>query len=87
MKQFLIAAAALGCVAAAADAATVINRDDTNYTLTVTEGGNRSEIGLAAGQTITLCSAGCFITLPNGDREALSGGETVEIANGRAKVR
>lgn len=87
MKQFLIAAATLGFAAAAADAATVINRDDTNYTLTVTEGGSRSEIGLAAGQTITLCNSGCFITLPNGDREALSGNETVEIAGGRARVR
>lgn len=87
MRQMIIAVAALGLAAPAADAATLINRDDRDYTLTVTEGGNRSEVGLAAGQSITLCSNGCFIVMPNGDREALSGNETVEIQGGRAKVR
>ena len=87
MKRLLIAAAALALGAVSAGAATVINKDDKDYTLTVTEGGDRSEIGLGAGQTISLCNSGCFITMPNGDREALTGNETVEINGGRAKVK
>ena len=87
MKLFLIAVATLGLSAAAASAATVVNMDDKDYMLTVTEGGERSEVGLGAGQTLSLCNAGCFLTLPNGDREALSGNETVEISGGRAKIK
>lgn len=87
MKRVLIAIATLGLTAAATQAATVKNNDDKAYTLVVTEGGQRSEIALGAGQSITVCSGGCFITLPNGDREALSGGEAVEISGGRAKVK
>ena len=86
MKPLLIAAV-LGLSASAVQAATVVNMDDTDYTLTVTEAGERSEIGLAAGQTISLCNAGCFLTLPNGDRETLSGTETVEISGGRARIK
>jgi hypothetical protein len=87
MKPILTAIAVLGFAASAAAAATIVNKDDKPYTLIITEGGQRSEIGLGAGQTIMPCSAGCFLTLPNGDREALTGNETVEISGGRAKVK
>lgn len=87
MKRFLITTAMLGLTAAAAQAATIINKDDNSYALVVSEGGQRSEIALGAGQTITICHGGCFLTLPNGDREALSGNETVEISGGRAKIK
>ena len=87
MKPLVIAAVALSLSAVAVHAATVVNKDDKDYTLTVTEGGERSEIGLSAGQTISVCSGGCFITLPNGDREALAGSETVEISGGRARIK
>jgi hypothetical protein len=71
----------------AANAATVVNQDAQAYTLVVTEGGQKSEVGLAAGQTIDVCGGGCFITMPNGDREALAGGETVEIKGGVATIK
>jgi len=87
MKKFVIAIAMLGLSAGAVTAATVTNRDDKDYTLTVTESGNRTEVGLAAGQTISVCGGGCFLTLPNGDRETLSGSETVEISGGRASIK
>ena len=39
---------------------------------------------LSPGDTVEFCPDGCFVTLPNGDREALTGAETLEIVNGRA---
>ena len=87
MTRSLIAIAALCLTAAVSHAATVENKDEKAYTLVVTEGGQRTEIAVGAGQSMTLCNSGCFLTLPNGDRETLSGGETVEISGGRAKVK
>ena len=87
MTRIHIAIAMIAMSVGAAQAATVENMDDKAYTLTVTEGGERSEIGIEAGQTISICPGGCFLTLPDGDRAALSGNETVEITGGRAKIK
>jgi hypothetical protein len=70
-----------------ASAATIKNNDGVAYTLKVTEGGQQTEVGIAAGQSISACNGGCFITMPNGDREALSGAETVEINGGKATIK
>jgi hypothetical protein len=53
----------------------------------VTEGGSQSEVAVASGQTADICPNGCFITLPNGDRQALTGSEIIEISGGRATIR
>ncbi len=87
MTPIRAAAVMLVLLTGPASAATVVNQDAKAYTLVVTEGGQKSEVGLAAGQTIDVCSGGCFITMPNGDREALSGGETVEIKGGTATIK
>jgi hypothetical protein len=34
-----------------------------------------------------ICASGCFLTLPNGDRIGLAGGETVEIKDGVATIK
>ncbi len=87
MKKFLIGLAALVAAANSAMSATAVNRDSEPRTIMVTEGGSKSELSLAAGETVEFCSGGCFVTLPNGDREALTGSETIEIQNGVARVK
>ncbi len=53
----------------------------------MTEGGSKNELALAAGETVEFCQSGCFVTMPNGDREALTGSETIEISGGVAKIK
>lgn len=79
----LIAVTAAG----AAHAASAVNKDGEAHTLVVTEGSNRAELAIAAGETVEFCPSGCFVTLPNGDREALTGGETIEIEGGKGSIR
>ena len=80
---------ALGAVsfAAPALAASAVNLDNATQTIVVTEGGNRQELDIAPGETVNFCPNGCFVTLPNGDREALTGAETVEISGGSATIK
>ncbi|GAA2817608.1 hypothetical protein GCM10010836_06280 [Aminobacter aminovorans] len=88
MKRFLVAAGALVlAMSGAAHAASAVNLDAEPRTLIVTEGGSKTELSLAAGETVEFCSSGCFVTLPNGDREALTGDETVEISGGAARIK
>jgi hypothetical protein len=87
MKKVLIGFAALMAAANAAYSATAVNNDSEPRTIIVTEGGDKTELSLAAGETVEFCSSGCFVTLPNGDREALTGAETIEITDGVARIR
>lgn len=88
MKRFLVAAGALVlAMSGVAHAASAVNLDAEPRTLIVTEGGSKTELSVAAGETVEFCSSGCFVTLPNGDREALTGGETVEISGGVARIK
>jgi hypothetical protein len=87
MKKSLVTALALLASAGAAMAASAVNRDAEPRTLVVTEGGSKSELSLAAGETVEFCPAGCFVTMPNGDREALTGSETIEISDGVARIK
>ena len=87
MKKFCLAFAALLAMSGTGMAASAINLDPEPHTLIVTEGGNQSEIAIGAGQTIEFCASGCFVTMPNGDREALSGTETIEISGGVGKIK
>lgn len=87
MKKYIVSAFALLVMAGAAHSASAVNKDAEPRTLIVTEGGSKSELSLAAGETVDFCSAGCFVTMPNGDREALTGSETVEISGGVGKIK
>lgn len=69
-----------------ASAATVTNLDDTTHVLMVSEGGNQVELSIGPGETIEICPDGCFVTLPNGDREVLTGSETLQIEASRGKI-
>lgn len=87
MMRFLLAAAALVLAGNTAFGASAVNKDAEPRTLIVTEGGNKSELAIAAGETVEFCANGCFVTLPNGDREALTGSETIEISGGAARIK
>lgn len=71
---------------AVASAATVTNLDDTTHVLAISEGGNQVELSIGPGETIEICPHGCFVTLPNGDREVLTGTETLQIEASRGKI-
>lgn len=87
MKKFALAAFSMAFAVAPAFAASVVNSDNETRTLIVTEGADKSELAVAPGETVEFCGGGCFVTLPNGDREALTGTETIEIKGGAATIR
>lgn len=83
----VIVAIALSTITNVVNAATIVNSDGKAYTLMLTESGQQSEIGIGPGESKQLCAGGCFLTFPNGDREALNGTETIEIKDGKASFR
>ncbi|MBU4531031.1 MAG: hypothetical protein KUA43_05720 [Hoeflea sp.] len=91
MKTYLIRLAmALGMSVAmigGAAAASVTNKDAQAQVLSVTEDGNKIELVVEAGATVTFCPAGCFVTMPSGDRETLAGNEDIDIVNGGAVIK
>lgn len=87
MWKSLVAAVALLAVSGSAHAASAVNKDAETRTLVVTEGGRKTDLALAGGETVEFCQNGCFVTLPNGDLEALTGSETVEISGGVARIK
>ncbi|MUT23880.1 hypothetical protein CK231_23345 [Mesorhizobium loti] len=87
MWKSLVAAVALLAVSGSAHAASAVNKDAETRTLVVTEGGSKTDLALAGGETVEFCQNGCFVTLPNGDLEALTGSETVEISGGVARIK
>jgi hypothetical protein len=87
MSKSLLAVLAFLAVGGPALAASAVNKDDQPRTLIVTEGGGKSELTLAAGETVEFCANGCFVTLPNGDVQALNGSETIEISGGVARIK
>jgi hypothetical protein len=87
MNRVTLACATFLAMTGAGMAASAVNLDTETRTLIVTEGGSKSELALAGGETVQFCRDGCFVTMPNGDREALSGSETIEISGGVAKIK
>jgi hypothetical protein len=87
MNKLLIALVAVFGLSETALAATVTNTGAAAVVLVVVEGGNRADVAIEAGQSQTICPSGCFLTLPNGDRIGLEGGETIEIKDGSATIR
>lgn len=87
MLRLCAATVLLIAVGNQAFAASATNFDNEPRSLLVTEGGNQTEIALGAGETVQFCPNGCFVTMPNGDREALTGSEVIEISGGQAKIK
>lgn len=87
MKNVLIAILALPLTATTVMAASAVNKDSETRTIVVTEGSSRTELPIAPGDSVEFCPNGCFVTLPNGDREALTGSETIEIIGGQAVIK
>jgi plastocyanin len=87
MKKFSAVLIALVAMTSFANAASVINRDADAQILMVTEGADKAELTVGPGETVEFCGGGCFVTMPNGDRQALTGSETVEISGGVAKIK
>ncbi|HWT60254.1 MAG TPA: hypothetical protein VN284_20635 [Rhizobium sp.] len=73
--------------APAVQAASITNTDPAAVVLVITESGQRVEVVVDAGASENLCSSGCFMTTPDGDRIGLDGGETIEIVKGSAVVK
>lgn len=87
MKSVLAVGTALFALSAPALAASAVNNDAEVRVLVVTEGSRQQELAIAPGQTVQFCPSGCFVTMPNGDRTVLGGGEAIEITGGRALVK
>jgi hypothetical protein len=87
MLKFCVATAMLFAAGGEAFAASATNLDSEPRTLLVTEGGSQSELAVGPGETVEFCPTGCFVMMPNGDREALTGSEIIEISNGVAKIK
>lgn len=88
MNKLCLAFVALVAASGTGMAASAVNLDGEPRTLLVTDGtGTQTELAIGAGETVEFCASGCFVTLPNGDREALNGTETIEISGGVGKVK
>jgi hypothetical protein len=87
MRKSLLLASVFLATATATMAASAVNNDNETRTLIVTEGGNKTELALAGGETVEFCPTGCFVTLPNGDLTPLNGSETVVISGGVAHIK
>ncbi|MDI7863619.1 hypothetical protein MRS76_16810 [Rhizobiaceae bacterium n13] len=87
MERLFYAFLMASAFATTATAASVTNTDSQTVVLVVVEDGKRVEIELQPGDQQTICASGCFVTLPDGDRIGLEGGENVEIVNGSAVVK
>ncbi len=86
-KFVLVAATGLALSAGSTYAAQISNNDSGPQTIVVTEGASKREMIVAPGETVEFCASGCFVTFPNGDREALTGDEKVTISGGKATLK
>ena len=87
MNKVFVAVGLVVAISGTASAASIINRDAEPQTVVVTEGGDKSELTVGPGESVDFCSGGCFVTMPNGDRQALTGAETVEISGGAGTIK
>jgi predicted porin len=87
MLKALLASAGLALAATTAGAATLVNLGDAPVTIVVTEDGQKNEVTAGPAETVQFCVAGCFVTLPNGERQALAGTETLEITGADVLIK
>jgi len=86
MKRYATAFLLAVVGAGPAFAASAVNKDSEPRTLVVTEGSTKNDLVVGPGETVDFCPSGCFVTFPNGDRQALTGSETIEITGGKARI-
>ncbi|MFN3549418.1 MAG: hypothetical protein ACK4U0_18180 [Mesorhizobium sp.] len=87
MKSCFGAVLVLLAISSPVLAASALNNDTEVRVLVVTEGSKQEELAIAPGQTVQFCFSSCFVTMPDGDRFALSGNEVIEITGGRARIK
>ena len=87
MNKLAAATIILLASAGSAFSASVVNQESSMKVLVVTEGATKNQLVVGAGQTISFCKNGCFVTFPNGDREALTGSETIELSGGKVTIK
>lgn len=87
MKTLILGFLTSMAMIAGANAASITNKDAQPQVLIVTEAGNKIEMVVEAGATVSFCPAGCFVTMPSGDRETFAGSESIEIINGAAVIK
>lgn len=87
MNKFAVVILTSTILAGPAFAASLKNSDASAQTIVVTEGSSKTQLQVAAGDTVEFCSGGCFVTFPNGDREALTGAESIEIKGGKVSIK
>jgi len=87
MKTIILGLAVSLAMIGGATAASITNKDAESQVLIVTEDGDKIEMVIEAGATVSFCPAGCFVTMPSGDRETLAGSETIDIVNGAAVIK
>lgn len=68
-------------------AANAVNLDSEARTIAVTENGTQTEIIIPPGGSVEFCPVGCFVRMPNGDIEVLTGLEVIEISGGEGRMR
>ena len=87
MKRILVATALLMTATVAGHAATIVNTGSDPVVVIVTENGVRSDLTVGPAESVEFCLTGCFATFPNGDRQALTGSETIEVTPNGVLVR
>jgi hypothetical protein len=68
-------------------AASAVNLDSEPRTIAVTENGTQTEIIIPPGGSVEFCPVGCFVRMPDGDVEVLTGFEVIEISGGQRRKR
>ncbi len=86
-KLLIITLGAAAFLAAPANALTLTNVDETNYTVevTISEGdvGDMQQYDLDVGQNLDItCNNGCFVKLSNGEQQQFTGNEFVTVKDG-----
>ncbi|MEX0956106.1 MAG: hypothetical protein WDZ83_12945 [Rhizobiaceae bacterium] len=87
MRILLLTAFASVAATGAGLAASAVNLDSEPRTIAVTESGTQTEIIIPPGGTVEFCPSGCFVRMPDGDVEVLTGFEVIEISGGEARMR
>lgn len=86
-KLMIATLGATAFLAGPASALTLINADETIYSVEVTLGegdaGDIQEYGLDVGKKLDIaCDDGCIVKLSNGAQQQFSGDETVTVKDG-----
>lgn len=81
-------AAVFACVAPQiAQAVDLVNEDDTDHIVMISENGEETGITVIAGESITDVCGSCSLTLGDSDPVAADGDEIVVVKNGQLTKR